>query len=261
LDQELDVIQPKKLSDPGVLDQLRAWNPTVIVVAAYGQILPQVILDLPKEGCINVHASLLPRWRGAAPVQHALLHGDLETGVTIMLMDAGLDTGPILSQQSIMIEPEETGGELSDRLAVLGGELLSETLPRYVAQETQPEQQDDTLATYAPMLKKRDGMLLFHRPAQHLGLQVRAYEPWPTSFFMWRERRIVVRKAHAIPLMEEEPGQVVVMDEKPTIITSEGALVLDIVQPAGKNQMTGDAFLRGSQEIIGATLAFEPPPS
>src|SRR4051812_47649044 len=155
----IPIIQPEKLKAPGVIDQLQSWQPDLIVVAAFGQILRQNVLDLPRFGCINVHASLLPRWRGAAPIQAAIRAGDSQTGITIMKMDAGLDTGPMLRQRAIPIEPTDTGQTLHDKLAAVGGPLLIETLGPYLRGEIQPQVQDESGQTYAPMLKKEDGAI------------------------------------------------------------------------------------------------------
>ena len=254
LSNHVPTIDPIRVKSPEVVDQIKSWNPDLIVVAAYGQILPRVLLDLPHHGCVNVHASLLPRWRGAAPVHAAILHGDLVSGATIMRMDEGLDTGPILAQRELEILPDETSGELSIRLAHLGASLLIETLPDYLLGNLIPSNQDNSQATYAPMLKKADGALDFTMPAEHLVRQVRAYEPWPGTFFFWKERRIVVRKACALP-GDNEPGYVsATPDGFPVIHTLQGALKLDLVQPAGKDAMPGDAYLRGAKNILGENL-------
>ncbi len=154
-DLELPVIQPKRLREPEAMEQLRQWKPDLIVVAAFGQILRPEVLDLPPLGCVNVHASLLPRWRGAAPIQASILQGDEQTGVTIMLMDPGVDTGPIIQQMATRIRPKETAGELSGRLAELGASLLSDTLPGYLSGKLIPQPQDNAQANYAAVLKKR----------------------------------------------------------------------------------------------------------
>ena len=159
--RQIEVIQPKRLKEKAALETLERWQPDLIVVAAFGQILRKDVLELPPHGCINVHASLLPRWRGAAPIQAAILAGDAQSGITIMRMDAGLDTGPILSQKAVPLAPDETAGSLSAKLAQLGADLLLETLPPYLTGELQARPQDDALSTYAPMLKKADGELDF----------------------------------------------------------------------------------------------------
>ncbi len=254
LSNNVKIIEPQQVKAPDVIDQIKAWDPDAIIVAAYGQILSKPLLDLPPHGCLNIHASLLPRWRGAAPVHAAILHGDRVTGVTIMRMDEGMDTGPILSHRELEILPDETCGDLSTRLSLVGAELLIETLPDYFLGDLLPTSQDDTQATYAPMLKKSDGALDFNLSAERLARQVRAYEPWPGAFFYWNDRRIVVRKACALP-GDNVPGFVsVTLDGFPAIYTSTGALKLDLVQPAGKDVMPGDAYLRGAKKMLGDNL-------
>src|SRR5512137_934584 len=191
----LPVIQPEKLRQPEAMQQLAAWAPDLIVVAAFGQILRLEVLDLPKFGCINIHGSLLPRWRGAAPIQAAILAGDRETGVTMMKMDPGVDTGMILSQSSLPIAPDDTAGTLFARLAPLGANLLLETLPRYISGELQPQPQPAEGITYAPMLKKEAGLLDFTQPAVALERRVRALDPWPGTWFVWNNQPMKVLRA------------------------------------------------------------------
>jgi methionyl-tRNA formyltransferase len=250
----LPIIQPDTLRDESLFAEFNELKADLIVVAAYGQILPQRLLELPRYGCINVHASLLPRWRGAAPVQAAILEGDDDTGITIMKMDAGLDTGPILQQRSTPIEESETGGELEKRLAVLGGELLFDTIPAYVSGDVKPIEQDDSLATYAPMLKKKDGQIYFRQTAGRLARQVRAFEPWPSSFFFWDNLRIVVRAAHPHPHDSGTIGEVGKIDGLPAISTGSGSLILERIQPAGKREMSSVDFLNGSPDFIGSLI-------
>ena len=249
LAQELNlpVIQPAKLSEAKAMEQLKAWQPDVIVVAAFGQILGSEVLDLPPHGCVNVHASLLSRWRGAAPIQAAILHGDEETGITIMKMDPGVDTGPILRQQAIPIRSEDTAGNLSPRLAELGARLLLETLPGYVSGDIQPQPQEDSQATYAPMLKKSDGELDFSQPAEDLARRVRALNPWPGTFFLWQGERLKVHRGHAAEAPSPPPGETVIYKDLPAVGTDDGLLVLDLVQPAGKKPMAGEVFLHGAR--------------
>ncbi len=175
----LPVVQPPKLRAPDAMEQLRLWSPELIVVAAFGQILRPDVLSLPPHGCINVHASLLPRWRGAAPIQAAILAGDGRTGVTIMKMDEGVDTGAMLSQEALPIGPDDTAGSLAGQLSGLGTGLLLETLPRYLSGELQPRAQGNEGATYAPTLKKEDGLLDTSRAADDLARRVRAFNPPP----------------------------------------------------------------------------------
>jgi methionyl-tRNA formyltransferase len=234
------------------MEQLRLWRPDVIVVAAFGQILRPDVLDLPPHGCINVHASLLPRWRGAAPIQAAILNGDLQTGITIMKMDPGVDTGPILSQTTEPIFPDDTSGSLSDRLAEKGADLLMETLPGYLDGSLPLIPQNDAQATYAPMLKKENGWLDFNQPAVVLARQVRAYQPWPGAYTLWQGQTIKVQRASAGPGETSEihpfhPGQFVRFTGLPAICTAQGLLVLEELQPAGKRSMTGKDFLLGAK--------------
>ncbi len=248
-DLGIPVIQPERLKEPGAFAQLQAWHPDLIVVVAFGQILRQNVLDLPPYGCINVHASLLPRWRGAAPVQAAILHGDTISGVTIMKMDAGVDTGPILAQRAVEILPEDTSGTLTERLALEGASLLIETLPSYLSGELLPQPQDDNRATYAKMLKKEDGLLDFNKDAVTLARQVRAFNPWPSAFFFWQGVPLKVIRAHPLPSTNQVGvGEHKVINGFPAIGTGEGYLVLDEVQPAGKRPMAGDVFLRGARQ-------------
>ena len=246
LELGIPVIQPEKLREPEAMEQLRAWTPDAIVVAAFGQILRQDVLDLPEFGCINVHASLLPRWRGAAPINAAILNGDDETGVTIMKMDAGLDTGPILSQRSVRIKPEEIAGSLFDTLSTLGADLLLDTLPKYFAGEIAPSPQPDEGATYASMLKKEDGLLDFSLPARELERKVRAFNPWPGTYFEWDGNLLKVHKA-SIGMGKMRAGERGVYLGLPAVGTSENMLVLGEVQPAGKKLMPGKAFLAGAR--------------
>ena len=249
LELGIPVSQPEKLRQPEAMEQLRAWSPDLIVVAAFGQILRQDVLDLPPFGCLNVHASLLPRWRGAAPINAAILHGDEETGITIMKMDAGLDTGPILSQRSVRIGPDETAGSLFETLSQLGADLLLDTLPAYLAGELEPRPQPEEGVTYAPMLKKEEGSLDFSRPAEELERKVRAFNPWPGTFFNWDGGMLKVHRASISP-GKKRKGERLIHNGLPTVGTSDGLLVLEEVQPAGKRAMPGKAFLAGARNWV-----------
>ncbi len=246
----LPVIQPNRLREPQAFAQLQAWQPDLIVVAAFGQILRQNVLDLPSQGCINVHASLLPRWRGAAPIQAAIAAGDTKTGVTVMKMDAGVDTGAILSQTMVEIIDQETGESLSTHLADKGAKLLLATLPGYLDGKIQPQPQDNLLATYAPMLKKEDGLLDLNLPAEALARRVRAYQPWPGTYIFWESDVFKILRTHAGEISGVRPGEHGVMDRRPTLGTSHGWLVLDEVQPAGKKPMPGEVFLNGARTWV-----------
>ena len=248
LAQELDLplIQPLKLRQPEALEQLVQWAPDLIVVAAFGQILRPQVLDLPPHGCVNVHASLLPRWRGAAPITAAILHGDTQTGVTIMRMDPGVDTGLILSQRAEPVLHADTTASLSQRLAKVGADLLIETLPSYLRGETQPQSQDDSLATYAPMLKKEDGALDFTHAAVDLERRVRAFQPWPGATMQWSGGLLKIQRAAVADApLALSPGQRLVHLGLPAVQTAGGLLLLEEVQPAGKKSMPGKVFLQG----------------
>lgn len=245
----LSIYQPTSLRSDENLETTRKLEPDLIIVAAYGMILPPEILSIPSFGCINIHASLLPRWRGAAPVQAAILSGDSKTGVSIMQMDAGLDTGPVYSQHMLDIHENETGGELAWRLAELGAKSLQGSLPSIISGDLTAMPQDDNFATYAPMLKKTDGQLSFTSPASKLALQVQAYEPWPSSFFEWKKIRLVIRGAYAIDLNDHPPGTCFVHNHFPAVAANPGALVITSIQPAGKKIMGGDTFLNGAKDF------------
>lgn len=254
LELGLDIIQPEKLRAPEAMEKLHHWQPDLIVVAAFGQILREEVLALPAKGCINVHASLLPRWRGAAPIQAAISAGDGETGITIMKMDRGVDTGAILSQRAIPIEEDDTGGSLTKKLAVLGADLLNECLPGYLSGELQLRPQDESKATYAPMLKKEDARLDLTRDAVELARRVRALNPRPGAFIEWKAEMLKLHRAHCVKRMpqmtgagEVQMGQRLIYEGNPAISTNDGLLIFDEVQPAGKKPMSGKAFLAGAR--------------
>lgn len=249
LELGIPVIQPQKLREPGAMQQLREWQPDLIVVAAFGQILKKDVLDLPKYGCINVHASLLPRWRGAAPINAAILAGDEETGVTIMQMDVGLDTGPMLAKQSLRLTPDHTAGAVTQALSTLGADLLIETLPDYLAGKIAPTPQPEEGATYAPMLKKEDGLLDFTKPAAELERRVRAMNPWPGAWFEWNGAPLKVHKAW-VAEGKAEAGKRLVEQNQPTVAAGSGFLILEEVQPPGKKPMNGKSFLAGARNWL-----------
>jgi methionyl-tRNA formyltransferase len=250
----LPVIQPEKLRAPEALAQLTAWAPELIVVAAFGQLLQPAVLALPPHGCLNVHASLLPRHRGAAPIPAALIAGDAETGVTVMRMDAGLDTGPALTRRAVPIRPDDTTVTLSQRLAALGAEVLLDSLPAYLAGQIKPEPQDAARATYAPQLKKSDGHLDFTQPAEELERRVRAYTPWPGAFAHWLGQPLRILTARVTRDARGAPGAVSASPEGPVVACGAGSLCLAEVQPPGKRPMAGADFARGARDFIGATL-------
>jgi methionyl-tRNA formyltransferase len=208
-------------------------------------------LDLPHYGCINVHASLLPRWRGAAPVNAAILAGDEEMGVTIMQMDIGLDTGPMLAKRAIRLNPDDTTGSVLQALSTLGAELLLDTLPEYLSGNLKPTPQPVEGVTYAPMLKKEDGLLNFTHPALELERRVRAMNPWPGAWLEWKGSPLKVTKASVVSGEKGlASGSRFMVEGRPAIMSADGALVLDEVQPAGKKAMPGKSFLSGARDWV-----------
>jgi methionyl-tRNA formyltransferase len=250
----MPVLQPPRLRAPEATAELARWGPDLIVVAAYGQILRPDVLALPRHGCLNVHASLLPRWRGASPIPAAIRAGDPVTGITIMQMDAGMDTGGILAQASLAIGPEDTAAGLTSRLAPLGASLLLDTLPGYLNGEVKPVAQDGSRATLAPLLKKEDGRLDFSRSAAELERQVRAFDPWPGTFLEWEGHRLAVLHAGIADLPGIPMGAVTRSGGLPAVGTPKGQLVLKLVQPAGRQPVPGDAYLRGTPAFANARL-------
>ena len=245
---QIPYIQPEKLRLPEAMNQLHAWKPDLIIVAAFGQILRQEVFDMAHYGCINVHGSLLPRWRGAAPIQAAILAGDVQTGITIMKMDSGVDTGPILSQHALAISPLDTSGSLFDKLSRLGADLLLETLPRYLSGELIPLAQPEEGATYAPRLAREDGRLDFTKPAVELERRVRAYFPWPGTWMDWKGTPLKISHAHVSEVDSPGIGLRLTIEANPAVATSAGILILDEVQPSGKKVMSGKAFLIGARD-------------
>lgn len=241
----LPTYQPRSLKTLEAMGQLIAWKPELIVVTAFGQILPQELLDLPAFGCLNVHASLLPRWRGASPIQAALFTGDEKTGVSIMRMDAGLDTGPVLAKREVPIRPGTTGDELSSQLAHLGAQVLLEVLPAYLSGELQPQPQPSTGASYAPKIKKTDGLMDFDQGAEVLLRLVQAFHPWPGTYFDLDGKKLKVLEAHVHDSFIREPGNRLIVNGQPAMGTGQGILVLDQVQLEGRRPMPGEVFLNG----------------
>ncbi|MBL8130886.1 MAG: methionyl-tRNA formyltransferase [Anaerolineae bacterium] len=247
------VFQPEKIRRPDATAELRRWDADLYVVAAFGQILPQVVLDIPAQGSINVHASLLPRWRGAAPIQAAIRAGDAETGVTIMRMDAGLDTGPMLTKRAIRVNPDETGQSLHDRLAILGADLLIETLPGYLDGTIQPQPQPDQGVTFAPRIEKEEGRIDWQQPAIVIERMLRAFSPWPGAFTTWGEQTLKVLAGEAVE-GSAAPGLVAARAGRIVVGTGEGCFALHTVQLAGRKAVEIDEFLRGHPQFAGAQL-------
>jgi methionyl-tRNA formyltransferase len=251
LELNIPVMQPEKLRAPDAMEQLRAWAPDLIVVAAFGQILKKDVLELPSFGCINVHASLLPRWRGAAPINAAILAGDEEIGVTIMKMDVGLDTGPMLAMKSMRLASDLTTDSALQALSQLGADLLIETLPDYISGKLIPHAQPEDGTTYAPMLKKEDGLLDFTRSAVELERRVRAMNPWPGAWFEWNGNLLKVVRASVLSVEKGlVSGSRFIIGGRPAVMSADGALALDEVQPSGRKIMSGKAFLSGVRNWV-----------
>lgn len=257
LQRGIPILQPLKMKDPAFLEALAAWKPDLIVVAAFGRILPKLVLDLPPKGCINVHASLLPKYRGAGPIQWAIIRGERETGITTMLMDEGMDTGAILLQEPVPIAPDDTAGSLSAKLADVGGRVLLETLARLEKGALVPQPQDHTQATMAPLLKKEDGLLDWTLPAVELANRVRGLTPWPGAYTYLGDDRWVIWKAvaldHAAPTAQ--PGMIVeVAKDALLVATGSGVLRIMEMQPANSRRMTVAQYLAGHRLEPGLVL-------
>ena len=264
LERGIAVHQPPKVRAEAAVELVRRIAPDVIVVVAYGQIIPASILEVPPRGIVNVHGSLLPRYRGAAPIQWAIASGETETGVTTMLMDVGLDTGPILLQKEIAISEDDTGGTLEAKLAPLGAELLLETLSRWELGHLTPIPQNDAKATLAPRIRKEEALVDWSHLATEIHCRVRAFDPWPVAFVpldggalrIWKTRVAAAGSAEA------DPGRILGIEREGLIVACGGrtALIVEQVQPAGKGRMTASAFARGKRLALGDFLGLLRPP-
>ena len=253
--QDIPVRQPKTLKDEAAASELEAFEPDLLVVAAYGLLLPQRILDIPTQGCVNVHASILPRWRGAAPIQAAILEGDTETGISLMQMEAGLDTGPVYVTESLRIAADDTAGSLHDRLARLGGALLASNIDAILDGTLEPVAQDDAAATYAGKISTDDARLDWRDRAELLERKVRAFNPVPGSFFTVDEQRIKCWQARAVDAVSDVPGRIVDISKQGVLVAcGEGGLLLEQVQRAGKGRVTGRQ-LADAIDLTDKTLA------
>ncbi len=253
-EQDIPVWQPETLRDPDIVSRITEAQPDLMIVAAYGLLLPQAVLDVPEHGCVNVHASLLPRWRGAAPVQAAILEGDEVTGVSLMRMEAGLDTGPVLASASIEIGADETAGELRDRLATLGAELLVKTIADMLLGRLEPVTQDEALATYAGKIRKENAKIDWSQTAARISRMIRAYNPDPGARFGIDGEIVKCWKAEPVQEVEGPAGMIVAAGKDGVIVTcGEGALRLTEVQRSGKRRITS-AELAGQKNLSGKRL-------
>ena len=254
LEHGIAVMQARSLRDDDVVAELEALQPDIMIVAAYGLILPQIVLDIPTMGCLNVHASLLPRWRGAAPIQAAILAGDEQTGVCLMSMEAGLDSGPVYASKTVSIGEHETAGELHDRLAATGADLLVQHLAEIMAGQIAATEQNEELATYAPKIKAADAVLDWHLPAAVLERKIRAYNPVPGAWFMLNKERIKCWRARSTAAVDAPAGKVVAAGPEGIVVScADGALTIESLQRPGKRAVTAAEF--SSQiDMAGQTL-------
>jgi methionyl-tRNA formyltransferase len=255
--EQIPVLQPTKMKEPAFLGELSAWKPDVIAVAAFGRILPPAILSLPPRGCINVHGSLLPKYRGAGPIQWALINGETETGITTMLMDEGMDTGAMLLQQAIPIAYDDTAGSLALRLADLGGRLLVETFMQLKSGTLTPRPQDESQATLAPLLKKEDGAINWTMPARAIANRIRGLTPWPGAYTFFKTERWTIARAAALdestPL---SPGQIAALTKDAIhVATGTGLLAIRELQPANGRRMPAAQYLAGHPLQPGMQLS------
>ncbi len=245
----IEVMQPEKVRNEEVIAGIRAYAPQVIVVSAFGQILPGELLALPEYGCLNIHASLLPRYRGASPIQAAILNGEERSGVTIMQMDEGLDTGDILLQKEVSLEPGETGGSLFERLSTLGGEAVLEALSLLEKGELTPVPQDGEKATKTGLIKKRDGEIHWGKSAREIERMIRAFDPWPGAFTLFGEKKLTLLSARVIKGRSGSiPGEIFFPDKNSlAVYCGREALLILGIKPEGKKAMETEEYLRGAR--------------
>ena len=241
----IPVYQPEKVKENSKLKKkLLEIEPDLIVVAAYGKILPEWLLNLPKHGTINVHASLLPKYRGASPIQWALLNGEEETGVTIMKVIPELDAGDIISQKRVKIEKEDNAKTLHDKLSEVGAELLVETIPLYISGKLKPVPQREEEATYCPQIKKEMGKIEWSESAEKIFNKIRAFTPWPSAYTTFRGKRVKILKAEPVE-GSGRPGEVIKAGRELTVATGKGALRIERLRPEGRKEISGEEFVRG----------------
>lgn len=242
----LKLLQPSTLKDPEIHAQLHGMNADVMIVAAYGLILPEAILKIPRLGCLNIHASLLPRWRGAAPIQSAILAGDQETGITIMQMDAGLDTGPMLLKETIPITNEDTAQTLHDKLSELGAKAIVDALTLMQQNKITPVDQDESLACYAKKINKKDAFIDWKETAEHVNHMIRAYNPVPGAYTLFRGQTIKIWQAKIMTQHAGQPGKILFTDRDGiTVACGDGSVKLEIIQRSGGKRLTATEFLAG----------------
>jgi methionyl-tRNA formyltransferase len=259
----IKVYQPENLKDGSVAQEIKEINPDIAIVAAYGKILPKEILALPRFGCVNVHASLLPKYRGASPIQHAILAGDKETGVTLMLMNEKMDEGNILAQEKVVIEKVDTTETLERKIAERSVKMIINFAPRWIAGKGNPQKQNESEATYCRKIKKEDGKIDWSQPAKEIFRKWRAFQPWPGIYTFFKEKNRVFRialtniSADEAAATGENSGKVVEYNKKIGVQTGKGIVVIESVRPEGKKKMTIGEFLAGHKDFLGSYLGDE----
>ncbi|WP_442604416.1 methionyl-tRNA formyltransferase [Paenibacillus sp. KN14-4R] len=255
----IPVFQPERLRKPEAVEVMRGFAPDLIVTAAYGQILPKSVLDMPQHGCINVHASLLPKYRGGAPIHHSIMNGDGVTGVTIMYMEEGLDTGDMISKVELPILDEDTTGTMFEKLSIAGSELLRQTLPDLITGRIEAVPQQADQATYSPNINRADELIDWSKPARGVFNQIRGLNPFPGAFTLWNGEIFKVWASelpqHVKGAVNAVPGTVLQTDDQGIYVqTGDGAIILKQVQPAGKKAMDAAQFARGNQALLSAVF-------
>ena len=260
LEYGIPLLQPERIKTPEAVAELKQYEADIYVVAAFGQILSQEILDIPKYGCLNIHASLLPKYRGASPIQHAIINGEWETGVTIMQMDAGLDTGGILYEKHILIEEDETFETLHEKLKELGGEAIVEALPLLRAGKLMAVAQEDEESCYAPLIKKEMGILQFDKDAKSLNRLIRGFNPWPSAYTFYKGKQLKIWKADVVErpatASGAQPGEIIEVTKYAIVVAcGKGALAIKELQLEGKKRMSTHDFLLGVKVTAGESMS------
>ena len=257
MQNNIEILTPITLKENAeLIEKIKNINPDVIVVVAYGKILPKIILDIPKMGVVNIHASILPKYRGASPIAESILAGNEQTGVTLMKLDTKMDTGPILATSKIVyINNEDTTDTLSQKLSHIGANLLIDNLGNYIDNNLKPQSQDDTKATYTKLIKKSDGQINWNEPAEITARKIRAYIPWPSAFTAFKNKNLKILEAEVITEIKNNPGQVWKTEDKyPAVTTSQNSLKLVKIQLEGKKPITGKEFLLGYSNFVDSVL-------
>ncbi|MDD4901291.1 MAG: methionyl-tRNA formyltransferase [Patescibacteria group bacterium] len=250
----ITVLQPEHIMD--IREKIALLKPDLMIVAAYAQLIPEQILNIPKFGCLNLHASLLPKYRGSSVIQKAILNGDEQTGLSIIKMDKGLDTGPIIAQITEKIKPQDTAESLHDRLAALGADFLADTVKQYLAGQLIPQPQNNQLASFARSLKKSDGLIDWSKPARELERFVRAMWSWPVAWTWWQGKQMKISSVQSEPIEinSYKPGKTFKYNNGLAVQCGKDALIVKTMQLEGKNQMTSEEFLRGHKDFMGSVL-------